>query len=148
MSLTKKELQECCGLHTKYPWVDVTFAIHYNYRASGMVARVYLGTRRTPFFAGGYGYDKESAALGKFMYYYFNDNPESEAPSRPNGQGFASCEKYAKYFGYKLTKLYDGYGVDVYRLEPASESGGDAIISGEIGGNAIISGEAMVFEEA
>lgn len=68
---TKKDLQECIGLTTPIAWKELCLEI--NTSNSG-VCRLYINGIKTPFFAGGYGYDRVSTVLNDFMNYYAGQN--------------------------------------------------------------------------
>lgn len=102
---TKEKLKECIGLNTDIPWKEVYLEIKYS--NSGR-AVLYIKGSPTPFYAGGYGYDKTSQVLSNFMAYY-TGNPEAGKDSCAGANVIA--DTVAK-LGIKLeyiTQLAHGY---------------------------------------
>jgi hypothetical protein len=66
-SITKKQMNEFCGLNTPIPWNNFYLEINYS---KSRVCRIAINGRKSPFFAGGYGYDKISCLLSDFLTFY------------------------------------------------------------------------------
>lgn len=66
-TITKNEMKTFCSLTSAIPWKKVFIEINYSKNST---CRIFLNGRKTPFFAGGYGYDKASCVMADFLTYY------------------------------------------------------------------------------
>ena len=112
-------------------WNAFKFEIKYSNRG---VARVYVNDRKTSYYAGGYGYDKESSAIAtmvndligaqKYSKTIYGSSCNYKTAIRKGGKGFLSgCTGFnsvAESFNYKrgckLEKIYSGSDGDVYSI--------------------------------
>ena len=101
------------------------FKFEINFSKAG-VARIYIGNRKTKYYASGYGYDKTSAVIATMINDLIGERPYSKETygNRNNylcegGVGFDSTsESFATLGdGFKLVRLYDGLQSDVYQIK-------------------------------
>jgi len=108
-------------------WHDFKFEIKYS---KNRVARIYISDRRTKYVAGGGGYDKESSVISSMINdligaQKYNKKIYGSSCNYKNGKGFLSggvgfssvAESFNYKRGCKLTKIYNGYDSDVYKIE-------------------------------
>ena len=94
MIITKSELQKYIGLKTPHPWDELYIEVA---RSSSGICRAYTRGDSLPFYADGYGYDKVSVVLGRFLNYYLN----TEA-TEAIGSGVEQVKEDALKHGIKL----------------------------------------------
>lgn len=114
-----------------YDW-NTGFKFEIIFSNSG-VARIFIGNRKTKYFANGYGYDKESSVIanmindliGKQAYnknIYGNSCNYSHNIETTGilcgGTGFGSIkESFESIEGFKLTQIYSGVNSSVYEVK-------------------------------
>ena len=98
------------------------------------VARIYINDRKTRYYVGGYGYDKESSVIANMINDLLSDMPydysvygntrnykhnTSDTGTLCGGTGFNSIKASFESLGvgYKLNKLYSGKYSNVYEIQ-------------------------------
>lgn len=103
-------------------WGNFRFEIVYS---KAGVARIYVGDKKTKYHAGGYGYDKESAAIAKMIndivegVYQYDKNcyGTDGVTLSQGGVGFNSIKKaFESIKGNKLERIYSGKNSDIYEI--------------------------------
>jgi hypothetical protein len=99
-----------------------TFKFEINFSKSG-VARIYLGGRKTVYYAGGYGYDKTSSVIALMIndligeQNYNKDVYGNSDGLLSGGTGFSSIkDSFESITGNKLTQIYNGLNSIVYEV--------------------------------
>jgi len=106
----------------EYSWWN-NFKFEVRYSKSG-VARIYIGNRKTKYYAGGYGYDKESQVIANMINDLtisnckYNKNIYGNNVRKLSGAtGFNSiANSFNAKRGCKLRKIYNGYDSDIYEI--------------------------------
>ena len=115
-----------------YGW-DKGFKFEVVWNNAG-AARIYIGDRKTSYFANGYGYDKESSVIANMVNDLLGDMPydksfygntrnyshnTSDIGALCGGTGFESIKASFESLGagYELNKLYSGKYSNVYEIK-------------------------------
>lgn len=112
---------------------EFSFEVKYS---KGGVARVFVSDGKTPIYAGGYGYDKESQVIAQLINDVVGNLPynankygnrgrtnKDGSQSKRNrylcgGTGFSSIEaSFNSVKGCKLTKVYGAVESDIYSIK-------------------------------
>ena len=108
----------------EYVWWN-KFKFEITYSNAG-VARIYIGDRKTKYYAVGYGYNKESSVIAQMINdLTINDCKYNKKIYGNNGkklsQGGVGFDSIKKSFnakkGCKLEKIHNGFKSDVYQIK-------------------------------
>jgi len=100
------------------------FKFHIKYTNSG--CRIWIGSNKTKYYAGGYGYDKESSVLAKMINDLIGKKNYGNAYTGrfnigkrflSSGIGFEAIKQALNNIGIKLEKVYNGYDFDLYYID-------------------------------
>jgi len=102
-------------------WNNIKFEIKYSKNG---VARIYINDRKTKYYAGGYGYDKESSVIAEIINDLTISNCKYNKKMYGNngkklsaGVGFSSIyNSFNAKRKCKLEKIYCGLDSDVYEI--------------------------------
>jgi len=106
----------------EHDWNEFRFEVIYS---KAGVARIYIGDRKTKYYAGGYGYDKESTVIAQMINdltiddcKYNMDIYGNSGKKLSHDVGFTPIKaSFESKRGNKLDKIYSGRDSDVYSIK-------------------------------